>query len=181
MMPQRQSEGAALRRSRLTPLQSGGFMHRHADTVIRRAGVTDTGVLVRLVEAYWQFEGIDGFEAGSIDRELRRLLRAPALGAAWIANEGDTPAGYLLAVYVFSLEHLGLTAEIDEFFIRPEFRGHGLGDRLLAAAEAEFRRVGCTNVSLQVGRGNAAGREFYLRRGYSRRSGFGILDKALHG
>jgi GNAT superfamily N-acetyltransferase len=63
-------------------------------------------------------------------------------------------------VYVFSLEHLGLTAEIDEFFVLPSVRSHGLGDGLLHRAEAEFVRRGCTNVALQLGRGNDRARVF---------------------
>jgi GNAT superfamily N-acetyltransferase len=89
------------------------------------------------------------------------------------------PAGYLLAVYVFSLEHLGVTAEIDEFFVLPSCRGHGAGSQLLQAAEAEFARMKCTNVSLQLGRGNDTARTFYRRQGYSERAGFELLDKML--
>lgn len=55
----------------------------------------------------------------------------------------------------------------------------GGGVAMLDAAEAEFRRMGCTNVSLQLGRGNDAAREFYRRRGYSERSGYELLDKML--
>jgi GNAT superfamily N-acetyltransferase len=40
-------------------------------------------------------------------------------------------AGYLLAVYVFSLEHLGVTAEIDEFFVLQSRRRHGVGTEFL--------------------------------------------------
>lgn len=87
--------------------------------------------------------------------------------------------GYLLAVYVFSLEHLGLTAEIDEFFVRHEQRGRGFGARLLQSAESEFQAVRCTNVSLQLGRANAEAREFYRRRGYVERCGYELLDKDL--
>ena len=88
-------------------------------------------------------------------------------------------SGYLLAVYVFSLEHLGLTAEIDEFFVLPSARGKGLGDALLRLAEAEFLRRGCTNVALQLGRGNDQARVFYRAHGYSERAGYELLDKML--
>ena len=44
-------------------------------------------------------------------------LEAP--GRAWIARVYGEPAAYLLAVYVFSLEYQGLTAEIDEFYVVP--------------------------------------------------------------
>lgn len=111
--------------------------------------------------------------------QLRRLLSGPRLGAGWIAFEGDTAVGYLLAVYVFSLEHLGLTAEIDEFFIQPQYRSQRAGSQLLPAAEAEFARAGCTNVSLQLGRGNDAARRFYRRHGYVERGGFDLVDKML--
>ena len=40
------------------------------------------------------------------------------MAAAWVALADRVPIGYLLAVYVLSLEHLGLTAEIDEFYVR---------------------------------------------------------------
>ncbi|MGH8720379.1 MAG: GNAT family N-acetyltransferase [Burkholderiales bacterium] len=91
-------------------------------------------------------------------------------------THGDsTPAGYLLAVYVFSLEHHGLTAEIDELFVLPDCRGRGLGAALLQAAAA----AGCTNISLQLGRKNAAALAFYRRHGYRAREGYELLDKSL--
>ena len=101
------------------------------------------------------------------------------LGAGWIAEVNGKPAGYLLAVYVFSLEHRGLTAEIDEFFVLPGHRGSGLGARMLATAEKTFTEAGCTNVALQLGRGNDAARAFYRERGYAERSGYELLEKML--
>ena len=143
--------------------------------------LTQAGIpgLLPLVEQYWMFEDIRGYSAAAVRRELERVCADPRLGAGWIAEDEGRSVGYLLAAFVHSLEHLGLTAEIDEFFLLPSARGHGAGVALLAAAEAEFRRIGCTNVSLQLGRGNDAAREFYRRRGYSERSGYELLDKML--
>ncbi len=148
---------------------------------IRPVAVADIPAVLQLVEQYWTFEDIVGFDATRVGRELGRLCDDPRLGAGWLAADNGRPVGYLLAVYVFSLEHLGLTAEIDEFFVLPSARGHGIGAALLAAAEAEFARLGCTNISLQLGRGNDAAREYYRRQGYSERSGYELLDKRLPG
>jgi GNAT superfamily N-acetyltransferase len=103
----------------------------------------------------------------------------PRLGSGWIAFARGEAVGYLLAVYVHSLEHLGLTAEIDEFFVLPSARSKGLGEALLRLAEAEFLRRGCTNVALQLGRGNERARLFYRALGYRERAGFELLDKML--
>ena len=61
----------------------------------------------------------------------------------------------------------------------PSARGKGLGNALLQRAEAEFVRRGCTNVSLQLGRGNDGARVFYRSHGYTERAGFELLDKKL--
>lgn len=63
--------------------------------------------------------------------EPLKLVERPTPVAA-----GDG-VGYLLCVHDFSLEHLGLTAEIDEFFVAPSRRGNGLGGKLLPAAESD--------------------------------------------
>ncbi|MEX0733587.1 MAG: GNAT family N-acetyltransferase [Steroidobacteraceae bacterium] len=148
-------------------------------TSTRPVAAADMPHLLQLVEEYWRFEDIAGFDASRVTAELERLFGHPALGSGWIALADDKPAGYLLAVYVFSLEHLGLTAEIDELFVLPSFRGRGIGAELLRMAEREFARRKCTNVSLQLGHGNDAGRAFYLAHGYCERSGFELLDKML--
>jgi GNAT superfamily N-acetyltransferase len=146
---------------------------------IRRAIADDVPALLPLVAAYWQFENLEGFEPRSVGAQLVRLLSSDHLGAGWLALSDERAVGYLLAVYVFSLEHGGLTAEIDEFFVAPEGRGAGIGRLLLDAAETEFVRAGCRNTSLQLGRGNATARRFYHRHGYRERSGFELLDKNL--
>jgi GNAT superfamily N-acetyltransferase len=146
---------------------------------IRPAATRDIPDLLALVEQYWLFEDLGGFDGPVVSRELARALSTPALASGWIALAKGQPVGYLLAVYVFSLEHLGLTAEIDEFFVLPSARGQGIGEELLRLAEAEFRRRGCTNVFLQLGRGNDRARAFYRTHGYAERAGFELLDKML--
>jgi len=146
---------------------------------IRKASKENVADLVPLVTQYWQFEGICGFDRISVADQLERLLSDPKLGGGWLAVTKQGPVGYLLAVYVFSLEHLGLTAEIDELFVLPSQRGQGIGIELLKTAENEFVRVGCTNASLQLSQTNDAARALYHREGYTDRSQFEILEKPL--
>lgn len=146
---------------------------------IRPITSKDIPALLPLVEQYWIFEDVAGFDAARVTKELQRLCADPSLGSGWIAFVEGKSVGYLLAVYVFSLEHLGLTAEIDEFFVLPSFRGREIGSELLQVAENEFIRRQCTNVSLQLGQENDRARAFYRANGYSDRTGFELLDKML--
>jgi ribosomal protein S18 acetylase RimI-like enzyme len=149
-------------------------------TEIRPARSEDIDVLLPMIEQYWRFENIEGFDNSRMRKIVSRLLEDASLGRIWIATVYGEPAGYLLAVYVFSLEHQGLTAEIDEFFIQPQQRKLGLGTRMLGAAEEQFRAEGCTNVSLQIGRSNEAARRFFYRgHGFDYRAGYEIVSKML--
>ena len=140
---------------------------------------TEVEVLLPMVEQYWRFEAIGGFDAARMRKLLTRVLEDEHLGRAWVATVYGEPAGYLLAVYLFSLEYQGLTAEIDEFFVLPPHRGLGLGHLMLATAEVQFRLEGCTNVSLQLGRSNDAARKFYRSNGFENRAGFDLVSKPL--
>jgi GNAT superfamily N-acetyltransferase len=146
---------------------------------IRTAVASDVPPLLSLVRRYWDFEGIAGFDALRLELLLQRLVGNGELGAILVAERAARLEGYLALVYVLSLEHGGLMAEIDEFFVLPEARAQGVGGELLAAAEATLRQRGCVRLQLQLAAGNAAARRFYERRGYAARAGYELLDKAL--
>jgi GNAT superfamily N-acetyltransferase len=147
--------------------------------IIRAASVQDVSALAILVEQYWSFEGIPGFDTRRIEELLRAALRAEARARCWLAEQAGEPAGYLLAVLVFSLEHGGVMAEIDEFFVAPACRGQGIGAALLTEAERVLQESGVRRLQLQLASGNMHARDFYVARGYGPRSSFDLWDKAL--
>jgi len=135
--------------------------------------------LVHLVEQYWSFEDIRGFDAHRIESLLRAALFADGSARCWLAEHDGEVGGYLLAVPVFSLEHGGTMAEIDEFFVSPAFRRRGIGAALLLKVESVLRESGVKRLQLQLGTGNAHAQNFYAARGYGRRARFEFWDKAL--
>ena len=86
---------------------------------IRPAASSDIPALLALVRRYWHFEGIEGFTAPRMELVLQRLLGDPRLGLIWVAESEGQLQGYLIAVLVLSVEHQGVMAEIDEFFVMP--------------------------------------------------------------
>jgi hypothetical protein len=70
-----------------------------------RAGLpSDVPELMPLVAQYWHFEGIPGFDAATLVPLLARIASQPELGRIWVADAGSELVGYLIAVYIFSLE-----------------------------------------------------------------------------
>lgn len=81
----------------------------------------------------------------------------------------DSPAA--AAVLGYRIQHslwLGQSLYIVDIATLPEWRGQGFGDRLMAWAEAEAARLGCSAVHLDsgVGRERAAAHRLYMRHHY---------------
>jgi ribosomal protein S18 acetylase RimI-like enzyme len=146
---------------------------------IRLATVGDVAQLAALVERYWEFESIGGFDRPGIETLLGELLAEPQRGACWVAEIDGRLCGYLLAVFMFSLEHGGLMAEIDEIFVSPQMRYAGVGASMVATAERALAARGLVRLQLQLGVDNHGARRFYERHGFRRRAGYELLDKAL--
>lgn len=115
-----------------------------------------------------EFHAESGFELAP-DRTrpaLAQLVRDPALGRVWLILAGEEPVGYVAICFGFSLEYYGRDGIIDEIYLRPAFRGAGLGARALEAAEAHCRELGIRALHLEVEHDNAAAQKLYRRLGY---------------
>jgi ribosomal protein S18 acetylase RimI-like enzyme len=146
---------------------------------IRPASIADAGPLLPLIQAYWQHEDIAGFEPARLSRQLDEFLAAPAHGRGWLAMHGALAVGYLLCAFVYSFEHGGLMAEVDELFVQPEYRRQGLGQALLAAARTELTAGGCGALQMQVADDNPGAQDFYRRLGFREKSGYRLWVAAL--
>jgi GNAT superfamily N-acetyltransferase len=145
----------------------------------RLAALQDITELASMVEQYWEFESIAGFDRRRIETLLGNVLAEPDRGACWVAEADGRLYGYLLAVFMFSLEHGGTMAEIDELFVSRDVRSQGAGTRLLALAEHDLAARGLVRVQLQLAKGNERARLFYGRHGFRPREGYDLLDKAI--
>jgi ribosomal protein S18 acetylase RimI-like enzyme len=138
---------------------------------IRATALSDAGQLLPLIEAYWRHEGIEGYEPVRLHRQLGEFLSTPAYGCGWLATR-TAAVGYLLCAFVYSFEHGGLMAEIDEFFVGAEYRQRGIGRALLARARSDLAARGYVCLQMQVADGNAQAQRFYSQLGFRHKSGY---------
>ncbi len=83
------------------------------------------------------------------------VARTPSdqvVGYLWLATEPSDPRGGGAWIYAIEVE--------------PEWRGRGVGHRLLSAAEVEVRRLGATSIALNVFGENRVARHLYESSGY---------------
>ena len=146
---------------------------------IRLARDSDVEAIASLVAHYWDFENIPGFEQSRMVTLLAEFLAHSERGHCWVAEIGGALVGYLLVVLVFSLEHGGLMAEIDELFVVPEKRSLAIGAVLLSEASQAMARDGIAQLQLQLAVNNMRAKHFYEAHGFRPVSGYTLWQKAL--
>ncbi|HVB08777.1 MAG TPA: GNAT family N-acetyltransferase [Bacillota bacterium] len=129
----------------------------------RRAGAADVEAVAALMEAFYD-ESHANWDRPAARFAMRRLLATPELGEIWVAP-GD--AGYIVLTFGYSLEFGGRDAMIDEFFVRPEARGQGLGRAGLDQVVDWCRAEGVTAIHLEVESHNPDASRLYRRAGFA--------------
>ena len=133
----------------------------------------DTQTLVDLMAEFYA-------ESGFV---LDRRRAADAFSACWptlgsggsgSSSRDAAVVGYVVLTFVFAMEYGGLTAVVDDLYVRPAFRAAGAG----TAALAEVRErcapsSGVRAVAAEVGDENAVAQSAY------RRAGFVMTDRRL--
>jgi GNAT superfamily N-acetyltransferase len=133
----------------------------------RIASRTDRSDLLRLIRAYYRFDGIR-FQGDVMPRALDRLLRDRSLGRIWIARHGRNAVGYALLSFNYDLEFGGMEGYVTDLYLSAPYRGRGLGKRALDVIEAYCRSSGIRTLELQVVRGNSRALAFYRRVGFEK-------------
>ena len=108
---------------------------------VRRAAVADAGALARLRHALWP-EGPVEHHRGELDRFFAGSQAAPVL----VAEDRSGLVGFAeLSIRPYAegceTERVGF---LEGWFVVPAARHCGVGRKLVAAAEAWARSVGCT-------------------------------------
>ena len=133
---------------------------------VRSAAKNDIPVLVELMREFYieSKYNLDGdWAVGSFSE----LLQSTERGAAWISFLGSDPAGYVVLTTRHSMEFGGVDGFVDDLFVRPAFRRHGVGTSLLTELFRECSKRRVLAVHIELGSDNAPGQALCRRFGLS--------------
>ena len=138
------------------------------DAEFRPARPDDLPLLLRLMRGLYE-ETDTPFVAEAAGRAVAALVADPSLGRAFLIETATGPAGYVVLTLGFSLEFLGRDAFVDELFVTPEHRGHGLGRAAIRFLESVAAELGVAALHLEVGPDNEKALRLYRRAGFEDR------------
>ena len=94
-------------------------------------------------------------------------LREHPTALVFLLWDGTEPIGIATCFRGFSTFAARPLINISDFFVVPEYRGLGLGKRLLEAIEAEARALHCCRLTLEVQEHNQRARRIYGAFGFA--------------
>ena len=132
---------------------------------IRAATRADGDLVLSFIRDLAEYERLlDQVEASAEDIE-RVLFAANPRAFCEIAEHGGEPAGFMLWFYNFSTFRGRHGIYLEDLFVKPQFRGKGIGKALLAHLAKRAVAEGCARVEWWVLDWNEPSIKFYASIG----------------
>jgi GNAT superfamily N-acetyltransferase len=134
---------------------------------IQTAESADLEPIVRLLRT--QLEEHDIVLTGeALQRATQGLIDDRRVGRILTARLDGELVGVAVISFLWTLEHGGHTAWLDEVYVEPARRGSGIGKQLVEAAMQVARDGDCIALDLEVDAGHEAAERLYERMGFRR-------------
>jgi GNAT superfamily N-acetyltransferase len=132
---------------------------------MRPAGAEDLETLLDLMAGFYEESGY-ALDRAHAEEAFSALLADSRLGRVWLIEQGSEAVGHVVVTFVFAMEYGGVTAVVDDFYVRPASRGAGLGTAALAEVRRACQELGMRAMRVEVGGDNAVARAVYRRVGF---------------
>jgi ribosomal protein S18 acetylase RimI-like enzyme/catechol 2,3-dioxygenase-like lactoylglutathione lyase family enzyme len=134
---------------------------------IREATAADLAAAVALLRTQLAEHAI-ALDPAVLARTVRGIDRNRDFGRVLVARDGDRVVGVALLSFLWTLEHGGASAWLDELYVEPAARARGVGRALAEAAIAAAEAADCIALDLEVEPGHDAAVRLYERLGFRR-------------
>jgi len=94
------------------------------------------------------------------------ILRVADRGFVLLAMEPGGPVGVACVSFSWTVERGGVVAWLDELYVVPRKREHGVGNALLGEAIGVAAAAGCRTMELEVETSHARAEHLYRRHGF---------------
>ncbi len=148
------------------------------DCTLKAAGLDEIPQLLPMVEAFHGFQDLP-FNHRRVTEILRHLVTSDLLGRIWLIQLDSETVGFIIICFGYGIESGGRDAFVDELFIQEDFRGQGIGRRVLQMVKERARKLKVQTLFLEVDRHNLRAQQLYLSAGFTPRERFVLMSTDL--
>ena len=148
---------------------------------LRAAEPADVPAIFTLIGELADYERLRAEMTGSAEDLRRHLFGEPRYVHTIMAEWDGAIAGFALYFFNYSTFLCRPGLYLEDLFVRPEFRGRGVGLNLLRSLEEVARDIGCGRFEWSVLDWNQSAIDFYREFGAQPREGWTLYRKPLLG
>jgi GNAT superfamily N-acetyltransferase len=146
---------------------------------LRPAVEADVPAIFELIGELADYERLRPQMVGSAADLRRHLFGEPRFAHALMAEWELRIAGFALYFFNYSTFLCRPGLYLEDLFVRPEYRGRGIGLGLLRSLEHSAREIGCGRLEWAVLDWNQSAIDFYREFGAQPREGWMLYRKPL--
>ena len=136
--------------------------------MIRKMTPNDRELYMSMTDKFYSSDAVlHKVPVSNIEATFDEMMRSENYVLGYILEYQGTPAGYAQLSRTFSQEVGGMVILVEELFVLPEYRSHGLGREFFKFLEAGPGRD-ARRLRLEVTRSNSRAESLYERLGFTR-------------
>ena len=132
---------------------------------MRRASLNDIPQLVTMMTEFYSGSPYT-LNARRATDAFAGLLEDERRGLVWFIQSNGKDVGYVVVALCHSMTFGGITAIVDDFFVRPAYRGAGLGKAAMQEVRAYCASHKVRAIHVETGRDNAPALAVYRHAGF---------------
>lgn len=132
---------------------------------IQKATTAQREIIIELLLAQLREHNIST-PLEKIKNAVDGILFHSHLGALHVAVLKEKVIGVSCLSFIWTIEHGGKAAWLEEIYILPEFRNSGIGTKLLSATIDYAKNENCTALDLEVEDDHSRVKKLYERHGF---------------
>lgn len=130
---------------------------------IREASKEDIVTLIDLCEEHAAFEGCSYERHGNAEKLAEHLFKENPSVKCFVVEAASGLQGYTTFIREFSTWDAGYYLHMDCLYLRPEFRGMGIGQKIMEQLKDEARLHQCINMQWHTPENNEDAIRFYQK------------------
>ena len=136
-----------------------------AEIQVRKAAKEDVSLILEFIKAIADYEGLAHQVTATEETLAQSLFQEPVAAEVSLAYQGDQAIGYAVYFHNFSTFEGKRGLYLEDLFIKPEFRGKGIGKVLLKHLAQLALDRDCARFEWVVLDWNKSAIEFYQKMG----------------
>jgi diamine N-acetyltransferase len=138
-----------------------------------RAEMSDIPILMEFMQDFHEFDHKTPFDREPARVAMEAIVANESVGRVWLIRYHDASVGYIVLTLHYRLESRGISASMDELFLREENRDMGIGRQALEFLKNTCRELGVATIQLEVKNDNPKAAALYEKTGFEK------LDRAF--